>query len=84
MRLLSHRDSPDTLTTVAGADDTSTGDATKLRWELKEDLSCCYVLFHVDPQWSPVGTLGDLAVGLSSFLLASFVVGLYVCTLNDV
>ena len=28
--------------------------------------------------------IGDLAVGLSSFLLASSVVGLYVCTLNDV
>ena len=34
--------------TVAGADDTSTGDATELRWELNEDLSCCYVSFHVD------------------------------------
>ena len=31
LRLLSPRDSPDTLTTVAGADDTSAGDATELR-----------------------------------------------------
>ena len=33
---------------VAGADDTSADDATELRWELNEDLSCCYVSFHVD------------------------------------
>ena len=48
MRLLSPRDSPDTITTVAGADDTSAGDATELRWELNEDLGRCYVLFLVD------------------------------------
>ena len=30
------------------ADDTSAGDATELRWELNEDLGCCYVSFHVD------------------------------------
>ena len=36
------------LPTVAGADDTSADDATELRWELKEDISCCYVSFHVD------------------------------------
>ena len=29
------------LPTVAGADDTSACDATELRWELNEDLSCC-------------------------------------------
>ena len=58
LRLLSPRDSPDTITTVAGADDTGAGDATELRWELKEDLSCCYVLFLVDQQWSLVGTIG--------------------------
>ena len=46
--MLSPRDSPDTITTVAGANDTSAGDATELRRELKEDLSCCYVLFIVD------------------------------------
>ena len=72
------------LPAVAGADDTSADDATELRWELNKDLSCCYVLFLVDQQWSPVGTIRDLAVGLSSFLLASSVVGLYVCSLNDV
>ena len=48
LRLLSPRDSPDTITTVAGADDTSAGDATKLIWELNEDLGRCYVLFLVD------------------------------------
>ena len=31
---MSARDSPDTITTVAGADDTSAGDVTELRWEL--------------------------------------------------
>ena len=36
------------LPTVAGADDTSAGDASELRWELNEDLSYCYVLFLVD------------------------------------
>ena len=36
---MSPRDSPDTITTVAGADDTSAGDATKLRWKLNEDLA---------------------------------------------
>ena len=48
VRLLSPRDSPDTITTVEGADDTSVGDATELRWELNEDLGRCCVLFHVD------------------------------------
>ncbi|XBI84624.1 hypothetical protein VPH35_092893 [Triticum aestivum] len=33
---------------VAGPDDTSAGDATELRWDLIEDLSCCYVLFLDD------------------------------------
>ena len=36
------------LQIVVGADDTSAGDATELRWELNEDLSCCHVLFLVD------------------------------------
>ena len=44
----SPRDSPDTITTVTGADDTSVGDATELRWELNEDLGRCYVSFHLD------------------------------------
>ena len=48
MGLLSPRGSQITTTTVAGADDTSAGDATKLRWELNEDLGRCYVLFLVD------------------------------------
>ena len=48
VRLLSPRDSPDTITTVAGADGTSAGDATELRWELNEDLGLCYVSFYVD------------------------------------
>ena len=47
MGLLSPRDSPDTITTVAGAD-ASAGDVTELRWELNEDLGRCYVSFHVD------------------------------------
>ena len=34
--------------TVAGADDTSAGDATKLKWELDEDRVRCVVLFPVD------------------------------------
>ena len=34
--------------TVAGADDTSPGDATQLRWELDEDLSHCFVSFLDD------------------------------------
>ena len=46
--MLSPRDSPDTITTVAGTDDTSVGVVIELRWELKEDLGRCYVSFHVD------------------------------------
>ena len=34
--------------TVAGADDTSVGDATELKLELDEDLDRCYVSFPVD------------------------------------
>ena len=34
--------------TVAGADDTSAGDATQLKWELDEDLDRCLVSFPVD------------------------------------
>ena len=33
---------------VAGADDTSAGGATKLKWELDEDLSHCFVFFSFD------------------------------------
>ena len=45
---MSPRDSPDSITTVVGADDTNADDATELRWELNEDLGRCYVSFHVD------------------------------------
>ena len=34
--------------TVAGADDTSAGEATQLKWELDEDLDRCYISFYVD------------------------------------
>ena len=34
--------------TVAGADDTSAGDATPLNWERDEDLIHGVVSFHVD------------------------------------
>ncbi|XBH64337.1 hypothetical protein VPH35_118123 [Triticum aestivum] len=33
---------------VAGADETSAGDATELKWELDEDLVRCVVSFHID------------------------------------
>ena len=45
LRLLSPCDSPDTITTIAGADDNSAGDATELGWE---DLGRCYVSFPDD------------------------------------
>ena len=32
----------------AGADDTSAGGATELKWELDEDLDHCFVSFLVD------------------------------------
>ena len=34
--------------TVAGAEDTSAGDANELKWELDEDLGHCFVSFPVD------------------------------------
>ena len=48
MGLLSPHGSRITKTIVAGADDTSAGDATELRWELNEDLGRCYVSFPDD------------------------------------
>ena len=36
------------LQTVAGADDTSAGDAAELKWELDEDLDRCLVSCSVD------------------------------------
>ena len=34
--------------TAAGADDTSAGDATELKWDLDKDLGHCYVSFPND------------------------------------
>ena len=48
VRLLSPRDSPDSTKIVVGADDTSAGDATELKWELDEDLGRYYVSFPDD------------------------------------
>ena len=60
--------------TVAGVDDTSAGDATELKWELVEDRVRYVVSFPVDQQWIPVGTIGDLAIGVVFFYFG-FVVG---------
>ena len=63
--------------TVAGAEDTSAGDATELKWEFNVDLCCYYVLFPDELKWSPVGTIGDLAFGVYfPFLLDLTVVSL--------
>ena len=49
VRLLSPRDSQITSKKpIAGADDTSAGDATELKWELDEDLVRCVVSFPID------------------------------------
>ena len=48
MGLLSPRGSQITTTTLAGADDTSAGDATKLKWEFDEDLGRYYFSFPDD------------------------------------
>ena len=48
MGLLSPRGSQITTKTVAGADDTSAGDATELKWEFDEDLGRYYVSFPDD------------------------------------
>ena len=34
--------------TVVGADDTSAGDASELKWDLDEDLVRCVVSFPID------------------------------------
>ena len=39
---------PGYLQTVAGAKDTSAGDATELKWEFDEDSGCYYVCFPDD------------------------------------
>ena len=41
--------------TVAGADDTSAGEATELKWELDEDLGRCYVSFPDDQSGAQLG-----------------------------
>ena len=61
--------------TVAGAEETSAGDATELKWEFDEDLGRYYVSFSIDHYWSTVGTIGDLAFGVVFFSFGS-VVGL--------
>ena len=33
---------------VASADDTSAGDASKLKWEIDEDLDHCFVSLPID------------------------------------
>ena len=48
VRLLSPRDSQVLSKTVAGAEDTSAGDATELKWEFDEDLGRYYVSFPDD------------------------------------
>ena len=48
VRLLSPRDSQILPKQIAGADDTSAGDTTQLKWELDEDLDHCFVSFPVD------------------------------------
>ena len=48
VRLLSPRVSQDTTKTVAGADVTTAGHATKLKWEFDEDLGRYYVSFLDD------------------------------------
>ena len=48
MRLLSPRDSQILPKTVAGAVDTSAGDATELKWEFDEERGRYYVSFPDD------------------------------------
>ena len=43
------------LQTVAGADYTSAGGTTELKWELDEDLGRCYVTVVV-PSWDDRGS----------------------------
>ena len=60
--------------TVEGANDTSVGDATELKWEFNEDLDCYYVSFPDDQWCNPVGMIGDLAFGVL-FLYFGSVIG---------
>ena len=41
--------------TVEGADDTSAGGATQLRWELDEDLDRCLCLFRMISSGAQLG-----------------------------
>ena len=50
--------------TVAGADDTSAGDATELKWELDEDLVRCVVLFCLISSGAQLGRSGIYASGV--------------------
>ena len=59
--------------TGAGAEDTSASDATELKWEFDEDLGRYYVSFSDDQQWSPVGTIRDLAFAVVFFYFGSVV-----------
>ena len=67
MRLLSPRDSQILPTPVAGADDASADDGVDLKWEFDEERGRYYVSFPDDQEWSPVGTIGDLAFGVVLF-----------------
>ena len=60
--------------TVAGAVDTSADDATELKWELDEIVFVVLFHFLVDQEWSPVGTIEDLAF-VVVFLYFGSVVG---------
>ena len=44
--------------TVAGADDTSSGDATELKWELEEDLYHSFVSFRLISSGAQLGRSG--------------------------
>ena len=44
--------------TVAGADDTSAGDATELKWEFDEELGRYFVSFPVDLSGAQLGRSG--------------------------
>ena len=69
---------------VTGADDTSAGDATELKWEFDEDLDCYYVSFPDDQQVEPIWD--DRGSSIWGYLLFIWICEQpeYVCTLNDV
>ena len=54
---------------VVGADDTSAGDATQLRWELDEDHVRCVILFQLISSGAQSGRSGIFCIrgGLSLF-----------------